>query len=310
MAGARLADALVARCTFPAPGTSVTCAVSGGADSSALLVLAVTAGCDVTAVHVDHGLRPGSAAEAEVVRSTAARFGAAFRAVRVAVAPGPGLEARARHARYAALPCDVLTGHTADDQAETVLLNLLRGSATRGLAGMRPDTARHGVRRPILALRRAETVALCTSLAVDVVDDPSNADPTHTRNRIRAELLPRLCDVGGRDVVPILARQADLLREDDDLLSDLAASLDPTDARALTAAPPPLARRAVRRWLAAADPLARPVDSAAVQRVLEVAAGHSSACDVGEGRRVHRSRQQLTVSLDTGEVPHGSARSG
>ena len=95
---------LLARCRFPAPGTAVNCAVSGGADSLALLVLATTAGCPTTALHVDHGLRSGSADEADVVAEAAARFGAAFRSVRVDVSPGPNLEARARDARYGALP--------------------------------------------------------------------------------------------------------------------------------------------------------------------------------------------------------------
>ena len=139
---------LLARCDFPAAGTDVTCAVSGGADSLALLVLATHAGCRVTAVHVDHGIRPGSAGEAEVVRAAAERFGADFRAEAVAVVPGPNLEARARAARYGVLPPDVLTGHTADDQAETVLLNLARGAGLDGLAGMAP------ARRPLRRLRR------------------------------------------------------------------------------------------------------------------------------------------------------------
>ena len=85
---------LLARCTFPEPGTPLVCGVSGGADSLALLVLAVAAGCAVTAVHVDHGLRPGSAAEADVVRAAAERYGAGFRSVAVGVVPGPNLEAR------------------------------------------------------------------------------------------------------------------------------------------------------------------------------------------------------------------------
>ena len=126
------------RCDFPVAGTAVTCAVSGGADSLALLVLAVEAGCAVTAVHVDHGLRAGSAAEADIVAAAAARFGAVFRAERVDVPAGPNLEARARAARYAVLPPDVCTGHTADDQAETVLLNLLRGAGAPGVAALRP----------------------------------------------------------------------------------------------------------------------------------------------------------------------------
>src|SRR4051794_34724120 len=136
---------LLPRCAFPGAGTAVTCAVSGGADSLALLALATAAGLQVTAVHVDHGLRPGSAMEAEVVAQSAKAFGARFRSERADVAPGPNLEARARAARYAVLPAGVFTGHTADDQAETVLLNLLRGAGLDGLAGIRRDG-----RRPLL----------------------------------------------------------------------------------------------------------------------------------------------------------------
>ena len=278
---------LLARCSFPPLGTDVTCAVSGGADSLALLVLAVAAGCNVTAVHVDHGLRPGSADEAEVVRAAAEKLGAAFRAEKVDVAPGPNLEARARAARYAVLPPDVLTGHTADDQAETVLLNLLRGAGLDGLAGMR--TGRH----PILALRRSETEAVCRAEALIPVADPTNADPAHRRNRVRHELLPLLAEIAQRDPVPILARQAALLRDDADALDAMAAALDPTDAPALAAAPPALARRAVRRWLT--DGQAHPPDAATVERVLAVARNQAKAADVGQGRRVARTRNVLRL---------------
>jgi tRNA(Ile)-lysidine synthase len=282
-------DALVARCSFPAPGTAVTCAVSGGPDSLALLVLAVTAGCAVTAVHVDHGLRPGSAAEADVVAAAAERFGAGWRCERAVVAPGPNLEARARAARYAVLPRDALLGHTADDLAETVLLNLLRGAATDGLAGFDPR------RRPIRRLRRAETHALCASLDLAPVQDPSNDDPVHRRNRVRHELLPMLDDLAARDLVPVLARQADLLREDAALLDELASAIDPTDAAALAAAPLPLARRAVRRWLRTGDEQ-HPPDRATVERVLDVARGRAVACEVGGGRAVRRRAGALTLS--------------
>ncbi|MEY2426142.1 MAG: tRNA(Ile)-lysidine synthase, partial [Actinomycetota bacterium] len=126
---------LLARCAFPAAGTEVTLAVSGGADSLALVVLAAEAELRGVAVHVDHGLRDGSAAEADVVRDAADRYGFGFRAERVEVGSGPNLEARARAARRSVLPRDALTGHTADDQAETVLLNLLRGSGLDGVRG-------------------------------------------------------------------------------------------------------------------------------------------------------------------------------
>jgi tRNA(Ile)-lysidine synthase len=278
-------DDLLARCTFPAPGAAYTCAVSGGADSSALLFLACAAGLRVTAIHVDHGLRPGSAAEAEVVRRLADRCGAAFVAERAVVTAGPNLEARAREARRAVLPPDAATGHTADDQAETMLLNLLRG-ASSGLSAMRP-----GPRHPLLSLRRHETVALCQAEGIDAVVDPTNDDRSFTRNRVRHELLPHLADMSGRDPVPVLVRQTDLLRDDNDLLDALASEIDPTDARRLAEASPPLARRAVRAWLTGDHP----PDLASVERVLAVARGEALACEIGGGRRVSRSGQRLRL---------------
>lgn len=263
--------------------------MSGGADSSALLVLAAEAGCDVTAIHVDHGLRPGSADEAEVVACLAQRVGAGFVARRAPVAPGPNLEARARSARQAVLPLDVMTGHTADDQAETVLLNLLWGSGLDGLTGMRA-----GPRKPLLALRRAETRCLCQSLGIDIVEDPTNTDARYRRNRVRHEVLPLLDDVAQRDVVAVVARSASLLGDDAQLLDDLTTAVDPTDAAALAAAPLPLARRAVRRWLVASQP-PHPPGSAAVARVLEVACGVRRATEVGGGWRVARTDGRLRL---------------
>lgn len=283
-------EPLLARCTFPAAGTAVACAVSGGADSMALLVLACAAGCVVTAVHVDHGLRPGSASEADIVAGAAARFGASFDARTVEVAAGPNIEARARAARRSVLPSGALTGHTADDQAETVLLNLVRGAGLDGLRGMRPDT------KPMLALRRSETHALCASLGLDVLHDPTNDDPSIRRNRVRHEVLPLLDDVAARDVVAVIARQAALLADDAELLDALASRLDPCDARALADAPAPLARRAVRTWLRCGnDDEHHPPDAATVERVLAVARGDAAACDVGGGRSVRRSQGRLRV---------------
>ncbi len=280
------------RCRFPSAGTAVRCAVSGGPDSLALLVLAVAAGCRVTAVHVDHGLRAGSAAEADVVAAAAARLGAAFEARRAEVAQGPNLEARARAARYAVLGPGALTGHTADDQAETVVLNLLRGAGLDGLAGIR-----HDGRRPILALRRSDTLAVCTEVGLSPVRDPSNGDPRFRRNRVRAEVLPQLDTVAGRDVTVLLARQAELLADDADLLAALAADVDASDAAALRAAPRALARRAVRTWLRAeSDAERHPPDAATVERVLAVARGESRATDVGGGRRVERSAGRLRLT--------------
>ena len=281
---------LLARCSFPPEGAVITCAVSGGADSLSLLVLASVAGCRVTAVHVDHGLRPGSVSEADRVRDAAERYGARFRAEHVTVMPGPNLQARARAARYGVLPADVLTGHTCDDLAETVVLNLLRGAGRPGLAGIRRSQ-----RRPLLGLRRTDTVALCAAEGLEPLQDPTNDDPTHRRTRVRHEVLPLLDDVAGRDVVPVIARVADVMGEESDLLDRLAAELDPTDPAALRDADPALARRAVRAWLWRGMGGDHPVDLAAVDRVLGVARQEATAAEVQGGWRVFRSEGRLQL---------------
>ena len=281
---------LLSRCTFPPAGTAVDCAVSGGPDSLALLVLACEADCQVTAWHVDHGLRPDSAAEAELVAQGAARWGAAFEARAAQCEGGPNLEARARAARYRVLPLGVLTGHTADDQAETVLLNLIRGAGLDGLAGIDP------ARRPLLALRRRETQALCDAHELEPFQDPSNLDPAHRRNRIRHELLPLLCDIAERDVVPIIARNAGLLGGIRDLLDELAEAIDPTDAKAVADAPEPLAQMALRRWIQDETGAEHPPDAAAIERVLAVARNEARSTDVGGGWRITRSSQRLGLS--------------
>ncbi len=295
---------LIGRCSFPDPGAPLSCAVSGGADSLALLVLAVVAGCDVIAHHVDHGLREDSAQDSQVVAAVAAALGIEVVVHQVNVGAGPNLEARARSARLGALPPGAATGHTADDQAETVLLNLLRGAATDGLAAMRS-----GPRHPILGLRRAETHGLCSQLGLHPVEDPTNRDPAHLRNRVRHELVPVLCELADRDIVPILARQARLLADDAALLGELAATLDPTDARAIANAPVPLARRALREWLRCGHP----PDLATVDRVLSVALGSTRAADIGSGRRVRRSQGRLrldpALEPEPGQ-PLGPQRSG
>jgi tRNA(Ile)-lysidine synthase len=232
---------------------------------------------NVSAWHVDHGLRDNSHSEADLVAQLATQLGAQFESRTVSVEQGANTEARAREARYNVLPQGVMTGHTADDQAETILINLLRGSGTRGLAGMQPTA-----QRPLLQIRRSETEALCAELGIAVFNDPSNDDERFQRNRIRHEVLPLMESLAKRDLVPVLTRQAGLLRDDDDLLNELAGALDPTDALALASAPTALARRAIRSWLT--NPLVP--DSATVERVLEVARGNTLACDIGLGRQV------------------------
>jgi tRNA(Ile)-lysidine synthase len=263
------AQSLLTRTRFPG-NHHLHCAVSGGPDSLALLLLARLSGATTTAWHVDHSLRDGSQHEFARVRDIAAALGIEARSCTVVVEPGAP---------------DVLTGHTADDQAETVLINLLRGSGTAGLAAMRRD------QRPLLGLRRSETQALCAELGVEPLCDPMNDDGAFQRVRVRNDVLPLLNDVARRDLVEVLVRQAELLRDDDDLLNELATTIDVHDAKALAAAPLALARRAIRRWLA--HPL--PPDSATVDRVLSVARGDTTGCEIGNGRQVRRSRQRLEI---------------
>ena len=289
LCGRPTVEALLAKTNFPSIGSSplgVACAVSGGADSMALLVLALAHGLKVTAYHVDHGLRVGSSSEADIVRDATERFGAKFVSLKVELDDGANLEARARNARFALLPSGVLTGHTADDQAETVLINLMRGSGTDGLSGMRKSHT-----KPLLGLRRSETHALCNELNIDVVNDPSNDDPRFQRNRVRHELLPLLDSIARRDVAAIIARDSLLVGDDEQYLQELASFIDVHDAQALAAAPLPLARRAIRMWLA--NPY--PPDSATVERVLEVARGIHPGCNIDGDRQVRRSNQRLRL---------------
>ena len=303
-------------CHFPPARSPVTCAVSGGADSLALLVLATAAGLDVTAVYVDHGIRPTSGDDAAVVAAAAAALGAGFRCEAVSIEPGPNLEARARRARYAVLAPDALLGHTADDQAETVLLNLLRGAGLGGVAGMRPD-----LRRPLLGLRRSDTGEVCRLAGLTPVIDQTNFDPAFRRNRVRHDALPLLNDIFERDVTPLLCRHADLAREAAEALDDAVAGIDPTDCAALAAVPRALARWALRRWItegrttevagigavAETDEVAGigatgrtgddqyPPDLAAVDRVLSVVTGEARATDIGGGWRVQRTAGRLRL---------------
>jgi tRNA(Ile)-lysidine synthase len=296
--------AMLERCSFPGPGTGVVCAVSGGADSMAMLALAVASGCVAKALYVDHGLRSAGLEEAEVVRNAALALGTSFEAVAVRVDPGGDLEARARRARYEALPEGALVGHTADDQAETLLLNLMRGAGLDGLSGMKASAGgpRRAV-RPILALRRSETRTFVEALGLETVSDPSNFEARFRRNRVRHEVMPLLAEIAGRDPVPVLARTAGLLGEDADFLDQLAGAIDPTDARALAQAPPPLAKRALRSWLRQGEgPERHPPSSQELERVWAVVTGRAVACELAGGRRLSRTGGRLRVGPKVADV--------
>ncbi|HEV3123553.1 MAG TPA: tRNA lysidine(34) synthetase TilS [Candidatus Dormibacteraeota bacterium] len=200
-------------------GETVVVACSGGPDSSALVDalarLAPPRRLSLVVAHVDHGLRPGSAAEASHVAGLAASRGLAFRALAVSVTAGGSLQDRARQARHQALrslaaetgATAIALGHTADDQAETVLMRLLSGASPRGLRAM---SARDGLlARPLLRVWRDHVVAYCAVLGMEVIDDPSNRDPRFLRSRVRHQLLPALEAVfpGARRRLVILAER-------------------------------------------------------------------------------------------------------
>lgn len=284
------------RTTFPAEGSRLRCGVSGGADSLALLALGVASGCLVTAVHVDHGQRSSGLEEAARVAGVCRHLGADFEAATVDVAPGSNLEARMRAARHSVLGPEAATGHTADDQAETVIINLLRGAGLRGLGAMTP-----GPRRPILALRRTDTTEICRRLGWEWFEDPSNADRSFQRNRIRHELRPLLDDIAGRDATPLLVRSAEHARSAVLALAAQAATLDPTDAKALAAAPRAVAALALQDWVRDVTGDEHPIDAAALARLLDVASGRAVAAEVPGGWRISRSAQRLSLSAPSNQ---------
>lgn len=259
-------------------GDRVVVAVSGGADSLALAAtvawVAPRLGLRAGAVTVDHGLQEGSAEHAVAVTRTCAGLGldpVAVETVTVGRAGGP--EAAARQARYAALDrarvamgaAVLVLGHTLDDQAETVLLGLARGSGARSLAGMPSRSGRY--LRPFLGVRREATVAACAALGLTPWEDPHNADRGLSRVRVRHDALPALEAALGPGIAEALARTAGLLRADADALDDWAKSVDSLAVADLLALPTAVRRRVLR---AAAVAAGAPAGSLAAVHVREL----------------------------------------
>lgn len=240
-------------------------ACSGGADSLALAAatthVAARRGWPVQGFVVDHGLQEGSGEVASRAGEQLAALGCdEVRVLRVEVGDRGGLEAAARRARYAVLEQErpesslVLLGHTLDDQAETVLLGLGRGSGPRSIAGMSPLNPPWA--RPLLGITRDTTSAACTELGLVPWNDPHNSDPRFTRARLRGEVLPLLDDVLQGGVRPALARTARQVREDSQALDELAGRTrlaaehdGGLDVGELTDAHPAVRRRVLRGWL-------------------------------------------------------------
>lgn len=245
-----------------APGDVVLVACSGGADSLALLAATVfegtEAGLRVVGVTVDHGLQEGSGERAAAVVLQMAALGASETAsARVTVtAAGQGPEAAAREARYQVLSAMaarfgsslVLLGHTLDDQAETVLLGLTRGSGARSLQGMRASYDEFV--RPFLSITRTQTELACLAEGITWWVDPHNLDAAYTRSRLRAEVMPVLEAELGPGVARALARTASQLRDDvaylDDIADQALESLAELNVDQLGAMAPAVRRRVLR----------------------------------------------------------------
>ncbi|MBC7106471.1 MAG: tRNA lysidine(34) synthetase TilS [Firmicutes bacterium] len=314
------------------PGQLVLVAVSGGPDSVALLDILYTLreelGIGLAVAHFDHGLRPDSAADAEFVRELGGRYGLTVHVERGEVAlrraaAGMSPEEAARVARYEFLrrlahqtgAQRVALGHHGDDQAETVLMNFLRGTGVAGLKGIPP--VRDGLYvRPLLGLRRWEIEAYCAARGLAVRHDPSNRDPAFLRNRLRRELIPWLEERYNPGLVPALMRTAEVCRAEDEYLSERAAEAYRAvrcgpeggavvlDLAGLDGLPLALARRVIRlAWREAAGP-GRPLEFEGVERLLAAArARHPAAVTLPGGLSARIARNLLVVGPAAPPVP-------
>jgi len=272
----------------------VTVALSGGADSAALAVLAIRSGLEVSLLHVHHGFDDSdmlAAAASEI----AGRLGLPLETVSVVVVEGASLEAQARAARYGALTRvdgSVITGHTRDDAVETMLINLVRGTGVDGLTGI-PYHHPPNVYRPILEVSRSETREIAALADLPFRDDPANDSLDLTRNHIRHVVLPRLRELNP-NLDETMARAASALRSDRDLLDEMADGVlsDELETSVITTLPLPIADRVVKRWLAAHD---LEVSADVVARVWSVVSGDSDRQELARGRSVVRDRAVVRV---------------
>jgi tRNA(Ile)-lysidine synthase len=326
------------RLKLPFANETILVAVSGGADSTALLLAldelksASKLSVKIVVAHLDHKLRKTSAQDARWVSELSGKLGyeaviGRYRVAELARANNDNLEQAARQARYAFLERTakkksaryVLTAHTMDDQAETVLLRLMRGSAGAGLGGMeavRPLDAKNSVKlvRPLLWARRVDTEDYCRLRKATFRVDEMNHDLGFARVRVREQLLPLMQSFNNR-IVEALSRTAAQLREDRAVLStgsdallrraaaatteadgeDIETKTLPLDVKLLANEPPALRRRALRQWLSEARGGTRRLEMVhllAVEKLLEGTKGERTV-ELPGGGRVTRRRNRL-----------------
>ncbi|HKR13227.1 MAG TPA: tRNA lysidine(34) synthetase TilS [Pyrinomonadaceae bacterium] len=319
---------------LPFADETVIVAVSGGADSTALLLaLAELKNANklfikICVAHLDHRLRKTSAKDAAWVKELSAKLGyecvvGRSKVEEIARSNADNLEQAAREARYAFLERTakrksatfILTGHTMDDQAETVLLRLMRGSASPGLGGMeqiRPLGKKSAIKlvRPLLWARRADTETYCRLRKTEFLTDEMNDDQKFARVKVRQQLLPLMQSFNNK-IVEAISRTASQLREDaavllndSDALLRRAAVLDhgedetqtaALDVKVLAAAAPALRRRALRQWISEARGSTRRLEMVhllAVEKLLEGSAG-GRVVELPGGSRVRKKKNRL-----------------
>ncbi len=301
---------------FP-PDERCLIGVSGGRDSVALLHLLLGTGFKKLIVcHLDHGLRAESGEDARFVAALAKQLGLKAVSARENVAARAqrkkqSLETAAREARYAffarvarAQKCPRLfLAHHADDQAETFLFNLFRGSAAAGLAGMRPLTTRTvgavtlQIARPLLGMWREEIDAFIAAHKIAFREDASNTDPRHTRNRMRHEIIPAIEHALHRDIRRAVWRAAEILRDEDDFLAarpELRDLRETLETSALRAQPVALQRRIIHAWLKAQS--VADVGFAEVEAVRGLLAGRRAKVNLPGGLHARRRAGRIFLN--------------
>ena len=303
-------------CLFP-PGERCLIGVSGGRDSVALLHMLLGAGFKkLTVCHLDHGLRDEGREDARFVEALAERHGLKLASARVNVAALAkrkklSLETAAREARYAFFARVARTekcprlflAHHADDQAETFLFNLFRGSAAAGLAAMRPLATRTvgsvtlQIARPLLGMWREKIDAYIAAHALAFSEDASNADPRHTRNRMRHEIIPAIERALGRDIRRAVWRAAEILRDENDFLASLPELRDlpeTLETSALRAQPVALQRRVIHAWLRTQR--VAEIGFAEVEAIRSLLAGHRAKVNLPGGLHARRRAGRIFLA--------------
>lgn len=289
------------------PEDTVLCALSGGADSVSLLLCLAELGVDVCACHLNHGLRGADAdADEEFCRTLCERENIPFVSERCDAAEearctGQSVETAARELRYRffarcakALGADkIATAHTADDNLETMLFRLIRGTGLAGLAGIPP--VRDNIIRPLLHVERRDIEAYLTARGQDWRTDATNNEDICTRNRIRHQVIPAL-----REIVPEAAQHAAetsvLLRQDEDALEQLAGKMPKQHTlRWLNGQPEAVRSRAIRHVLAAAGVPEGETGIRHIRAVERLCAGHGTSVSLPGGMRAQRQTDSLVV---------------